>query len=139
MIYVGVTAENGGAFAMAYGMNGDIDIESFDAGAFIQALSSEAPMEVRCVIEMPEEGIIERAVKKPNAAVVASTFCQARGIPFMYVKTGSLRRAYDMNPERSMTEECRIRYPEHELRGMPQEQEAAASALLLARYARRYL
>lgn len=139
MIYAGVTAENGGAFAVAYGMNGDIEERLFEPGAFIQALSKAAPMEIRCVIEMPEEGIIERAVSKPNAAVVASSFCQARGIPFMYVKTGSLRRAYNMTAERTMAEEHRIRYPGYELRGTSKEQEAAASAMMLARYARRYL
>ncbi len=139
MIYVGVTAENGGAYAVAYGMNGSIYYRPFDADEFKKSVDKAAPLEARCVIEMPEDGIIERAVKPVNPAVFVRMYCYSRGIPFMFVKTGSLRRSYNMKDGRSMASECKIRYPEIELRGSEQEQEATASAVLLAKYARRYL
>ena len=139
MIYAGVTAENGGAYAVLFGNGEDIDARSFSPSIFEKIMNKAQPMDIRCVIEMPEDGIIERAVKPVNPAVYTRMYCNSRGIPFMFVKQGTVRRAYDMKAGQTMAGECRLRYPHIELRGSTEEQEATAAAVLLAKYARRYL
>ena len=139
MIYAGVTAENGGAYAVVFGMGEDMEARTFDPKAFATILNKAEPMAIRCVIETPKGGIVERAVKPINPVVFVRSYFMSRGIPFMFVKTGSLRREYDMKKGQTMRDECKLRYPHIELRGTDQEQEATASAVLLARYARRFL
>ena len=138
MIYAGITADNNGAFAVAFGMTGGVHYESFTPENFKAAMDKAEAMEARCVIEMPEDGILETP-EKINPAVFARMYCLKRGMPFMFVKPGSVRRAYNMKDGQSMAEECRLRYPEIELRGEPKTQEEAAKAVMLAKYARRYL
>lgn len=138
MIYAGVTANNDGAFALAYGASGKVHYESFAAEKFTRMMDEASPMEARCVIEMPDGGIIETP-EIINPAVYSQFYCRSRGIPFMYVKPGTLRRAYDMANGQTMTGECRIRFPEIEFRGEPKVQEEEAKAVLLAKYAKRYL
>ena len=138
MIYAGITADNNGAFAVAFGMTGGVHYESFTPEKFKAAMDKADAMEARCVIEMPEDGILETP-EKINPAVFARMYCHKRGMPFMFVKPGNLRRAYDMKDGQSMAEECRLRYPDIELRGLPEQQEETAKAVMLAKYARRYL
>lgn len=138
MIYAGVTADNRGAFALAYGMSGGLHYELFTPDKFKDAMDKVEAMEGRCVIEMPEDDIIETP-EKVNPAVFARMYCRGRGMPFMFVKPGSVRRAYNMKDGQTMAEECRLRFPEIELRGLPDQQEETAKAVLLAKYAKRYL
>ena len=137
MIYVGVKTGGPGAFAICRGMKGETEARAFDPAEFTKALQNIDPMDARCVIEMPDEGLIERAVKPINAAVFARMYCRSRGIPFMFVKIGNLKREY--MAKGTLAEECKIRYPEIELRGSTEEQEVTAAAVLLAKYAKRFL
>lgn len=138
MIYAGITADNDGAFAVAFGQGGKVHYERFSVEKFKDALDKVNPMEGRCVIEMPDDGIMETP-EKINPAVYSQFYCRKRGIPFMYVKPGTLRRAYNMADGQTMTGECKLRFPEIEFRGAPKEQEEEAKAVLLAKYAKRYL
>lgn len=138
MIYVGVTADDNGAFAVVYGKNDGAHYEEFTPDKFKAAMDKAEAMEARCVIEMPEDGILETP-EKINPAVYARMYCRKRGMPFMFVKPGSIRRSYNMQDGQSMADECKLRYPEIELRGEPKQMEEKAKAVLLAKYARRYL
>lgn len=137
MIYVGVKTGRSGAFAICRGAHGDTEARAFDPASFTKALENVMPMDARCVIEMPDEGLIERAVKPINPAVFARMYCRSRGIPFMFVKIGNLKREYKATG--TLAEECKLRYPEIELRGSAEDQETTAAAVLLAKYAKRYL
>ena len=135
MIYVGVKTGGSGAFAICRG--DETEARSFDPASFTKALENVRPMDARCVIEMPDHGLIERAIKPVDPAVFAKLYCRSRGIPFMFVKIGNLKREY--MAKGTLADECKIRYPEIELRGSTEEQEVTAAAVLLAKYAKRYL
>lgn len=138
MIYVGVTADINGAFAIVYGRSESVHYEAFKPDEFKADMDNYNAMDVRCVVEMPGNGIIETP-EKINPATFARMYCRQRGIPFMFVKHGTVRREYGMKDEQTMKQECKLRYPGIELRGEEREQEEAAKAVLLAKYARRYL
>ena len=59
MIYAGVTADDKGAFAIMYGRSEGAHYEAFKPDEFKAAMDNYNPMEVRCVVEMPEDGIKE--------------------------------------------------------------------------------
>lgn len=141
MIYAGVTADiraTRGAFAVVYGRGEDVHYDAFTPAAFEKALDEVNPLEIRCVIEMPDEGIMETP-EKMNPATFARMYCNKRGVPFMFVKTGSLRRELNMADDQTMVRECKLRYPDVEIRGEERQQEETAKAVLLAKYARRFL
>ena len=138
MIYAGVTADTNGAFAIVYGKSESVHYEAFTPEEFRDAMDKADAMEIRCVVEMPEDGIMETP-EKINPATFARIYCWRRGVPFMFIKPGSIRREYGMKDDQTMKQECKLRYPGIEFRGEEKEQEEAAKAVLLAKYARRYL
>lgn len=138
MIYAGVTADNNGAYAIVYGKGESVHHEAFAPDKFKAAMDRADAMEIRCVVEMPEDGIMETP-EKINPAIFARMYCRSRGIPFMFVKPGSIRREFNMKDGQTMRQECKLRYRGVEFRGEEKEQEEAAKAVLLAKYARRYL
>ena len=136
MLYVGIMGSRCAIFQ--FGRGKGIDVKTFDAERFRTALDKANSSGVRCIIGMPDEGIIERAAGAVNPALFAKVYCVSRGIPYMYIKESRLRDAFKVQEGQTIRQECKMRYPDIEVRGTEQEQEDTAKAILLAEYARKY-